>query len=216
MRSEEERAAISKRMKGNKHGRGNAGKVHSEEQKQAHSERMKGRKQTHETIAKRVAATKRAWERKSPEEKAAHIAKLHASVPDDYAVSSLEKKVHDELQRLRIEFTPQPFFHYWVDGEHQIIRPDIVIADRALVLEVQGCYYHGCSKCYPDGGSPKASVAGDERRRRELEELGYRVEFLWEHDLKLSVDLTWVVSLAPKIIPCSVERGNWFHRAGSD
>jgi DNA mismatch endonuclease (patch repair protein) len=72
--------------------------------------------------------------------------------------------------------------------------PDIVLPGRKLALFVHGCFWHG-HDCARGARVPKqnraywvAKVARnrarDERTRGELEALGWRVEVLWECELK--------------------------------
>jgi DNA mismatch endonuclease, patch repair protein len=68
--------------------------------------------------------------------------------------------------------------------------PDLVFPSRKTAVFVHGCYWHrheGCLCCYfPKSNVDfwekkfKGNVARDERVRRELEQLGWRVVTLWE------------------------------------
>ena len=68
--------------------------------------------------------------------------------------------------------------------------PDLVIPELGLVIFVNGCFWHGCPRCYT---APKHNRAwwnkkiADNRRRdrrvtRKLRYRGYSVIHLWEHD----------------------------------
>ena len=69
-------------------------------------------------------------------------------------------------------------------------KPDIVLPGRKTVVFVHGCFWHGHPGCkHADlPASNRAyweekigrNVARDARRRRELEELGWRVLVVWE------------------------------------
>jgi DNA mismatch endonuclease, patch repair protein len=72
--------------------------------------------------------------------------------------------------------------------------PDIVMPGRRLALFVHGCFWHG-HDCARGARVPKQNrdywvakvarnVARDERSRAALGELGWRVETLWECELK--------------------------------
>ncbi len=71
-------------------------------------------------------------------------------------------------------------------------KPDFVFKRQNLVVFVDGCFWHGCPRCYrlPDDNRPywKAKVMmnrrRDRRRNRELRALGWRVLRVWEHSLK--------------------------------
>jgi DNA mismatch endonuclease (patch repair protein) len=73
-------------------------------------------------------------------------------------------------------------------------NPDIVMPGRRLVLFVHGCFWHG-HDCARGARVPKANrdywtakiarnVARDERAREALATGGWRVETIWECELK--------------------------------
>ncbi|HEX4198802.1 MAG TPA: DNA mismatch endonuclease Vsr [Caulobacteraceae bacterium] len=73
-------------------------------------------------------------------------------------------------------------------------RPDIVMPGRKLAIFVHGCFWHGHT-CARGARVPKANRdywtgkiarnrARDEKTRTALEALGWRVEVVWECDLK--------------------------------
>jgi len=68
--------------------------------------------------------------------------------------------------------------------------PDLVIPALGLVIFVNGCFWHGCPRCYT---APKHNrtwwnkkISGNRRRDRrvtqKLRGRGYSVIHLWEHD----------------------------------
>ena len=72
-------------------------------------------------------------------------------------------------------------------------RPDLVFRKYLAVVFVHGCYWHRHSNCR-DASMPKSNVpfwtakfaenvARDQRVRRELRRLGWRVLVVWECDL---------------------------------
>lgn len=73
-------------------------------------------------------------------------------------------------------------------------KPDIVFIKCKLAVFVDGCFWHGCPKCYRRPSSNQsywdAKVAGnverDKRRRKELRRLGWKVIRFWEHDIQES------------------------------
>ena len=67
---------------------------------------------------------------------------------------------------------------------------DLVVSELKLAIFVNGCFWHGCPRCY---SAPKHNRAwwnrkiSNNRRRdrrvtRQLRDLGYSVIHLWEHD----------------------------------
>lgn len=71
-------------------------------------------------------------------------------------------------------------------------KPDLVILSLKLAIFVDGCFWHGCPQ---HGNMPKSNktywtskiignMARDEANTVELEENGWTVWRVWEHDLK--------------------------------
>ena len=68
--------------------------------------------------------------------------------------------------------------------------PDLVIPELGLVIFVNGCFWHGCPRCYTAPKHNRAwwnkKIAGNRRRdrrvTRKLRDQGYSVIHLWEHD----------------------------------
>jgi DNA mismatch endonuclease, patch repair protein len=68
-------------------------------------------------------------------------------------------------------------------------RPDFVFRNARLVVFVDGCFWHGCPKCYraPNANSRfwalkvQRNRARDRRYKRLLAAKGWRVIRIWEH-----------------------------------
>ena len=68
--------------------------------------------------------------------------------------------------------------------------PDLVIPDLGLTIFVNGCFWHGCPRCYTSPKHNRAwwdkKISNNQRRDRrvirKLREQGYSVLNLWEHD----------------------------------
>src|SRR5438445_12625862 len=71
-------------------------------------------------------------------------------------------------------------------------KPDFVFRLRRLAVFIDGCFWHGCPRCYrlPEDNRSywKAKVLSnrlrDRRRTRQLRSLHWRVLRIWEHSLK--------------------------------
>lgn len=70
-------------------------------------------------------------------------------------------------------------------------NPDFVFLDRRVALFVDGCYWHGCPKCYRRPSSNVAywdakvarNRARDLKNTARLRRQGWRVLRIWEHEL---------------------------------
>ena len=70
-------------------------------------------------------------------------------------------------------------------------KPDISNKGKRLVVFVDGCFWHGCPKCYREPETNRDfwrnKVEGNRRRREVvrdgLERQGFRVVEVWEHEV---------------------------------
>ena len=70
-------------------------------------------------------------------------------------------------------------------------KPDFSFREKRLAVFVDGCFWHGCPRCYSRPKSNRkfwdAKIARNRERDREvtleLRRLGWRVIRIWEHDL---------------------------------
>jgi G:T-mismatch repair DNA endonuclease (very short patch repair protein) len=60
--------------------------------------------------------------------------------------------------------------------------PDFVHRAKREVLEVLGCYFHGCPQHFPDVRMERTASTG--YKESIYKKHGYEVTFLWEHDIK--------------------------------
>ena len=72
-------------------------------------------------------------------------------------------------------------------------RPDIAFPGRKIAIFVHGCFWHHCPECsrdFPkkrrDYWQPKLerNMERDAQNEAKLEELGWHVIVIWEHELK--------------------------------
>lgn len=64
---------------------------------------------------------------------------------------------------------------------------DFADLDRKVAVEVQGCWHHSCRTCFPNSPehpTQQAVYANDERKRKYLEARGWRVLYIWEHEIR--------------------------------
>jgi DNA mismatch endonuclease (patch repair protein) len=70
-------------------------------------------------------------------------------------------------------------------------RPDLVISRDRIAVFVDGCFWHGCPRCYRRPSSNRIywdakverNMRRDRRQRGALRRLGWRVIRIWEHEV---------------------------------
>lgn len=75
--------------------------------------------------------------------------------------------------------------------------PDFVFPKRKLAVFIDGCFWHGCPKCYRRPKSSRAywdlkikrNKTRDQSNHSRLRTMGWSVIRIWEHELKGSTDL---------------------------
>jgi len=79
----------------------------------------------------------------------------------------------------------------WRRHQNVFGKPDFLFRRNRLALFVDGCFWHGCPRCYRRPKSNRkfwdAKIARNRERdrhvSRELRRLGWRVIRIWEHEL---------------------------------
>ena len=80
----------------------------------------------------------------------------------------------------------------WVMHEKTLPgKPDFVFMDKQVAVFVDGCFWHGCPICYRRPSSSQEywdnklskNSNRDKRNTASLEEMGWRVLRIWEHEL---------------------------------
>jgi DNA mismatch endonuclease (patch repair protein) len=79
----------------------------------------------------------------------------------------------------------------WRRNQALLGKPDFIFRRERVVVFVDGCFWHGCPKCYRRPGSNRkywdAKIAANRKRdryvSRELRGLGWQVVRIWQHQL---------------------------------
>ena len=80
-------------------------------------------------------------------------------------------------------------------------KPDIVFTKHKVVVFVDGCFWHKCSKCFVQPATNKkfwnkkfeGNVKRDRKVNRLLIENGYIVLRFWEHEIKSNLSKSYKV-----------------------
>lgn len=73
-------------------------------------------------------------------------------------------------------------------------KPDFIFLTKKVAVFVDGCFWHGCPKCYrrPNSrqeywdGKVLYNLSRDRRNRTRLRRMGWRVLRVWEHQITVS------------------------------
>jgi len=79
----------------------------------------------------------------------------------------------------------------WRRNQKLLGKPDFTFRRERVVVFVDGCFWHGCPKCYKRPSSNQefwdAKIAANRKRDRlvgrELSKLGWTVVRIWQHQL---------------------------------
>jgi DNA mismatch endonuclease (patch repair protein) len=80
----------------------------------------------------------------------------------------------------------------WRRNQKLFGKPDFVFPKKSLVVFVDGCFWHGCPRCYRRPHSNlkywDAKIVRNKNRdnkvKKVLQKLGWRVVRIWAHELK--------------------------------
>lgn len=85
----------------------------------------------------------------------------------------------------------------WRRNQPILGKPDFTFRRERTIIFVDGCFWHGCPKCYQRPGSNQtywdAKIAANRKRdryvSRELRNLGWQVVRIWQHQLVKSAQV---------------------------
>lgn len=95
--------------------------------------------------------------------------------------TKIEIKIQNFLKELKIKFLTN---HNIPEISNQY-KCDIFIPSMNLVIECDGCYWHGCPICKkPINNNIKNNIENDKITTEKLINLNYNIIRLWEHEIK--------------------------------
>ena len=76
-------------------------------------------------------------------------------------------------------------WEYTGDGSFKIgpYNPDWICRDQRKIIELNGCYWHGCSVCNYDNKYRKGKIKRDDKKIKYYKSLGWKVLVIWEHEV---------------------------------
>lgn len=100
-------------------------------------------------------------------------AKFRANHPEMILPTKPEQAIHNELIKLGILFETEKLIN-------DKFCVDVFVPKYNLIIYVDGCYWHACPIHCPNAKKPNY----DNARVPYLTKCGYKVELIWEHDIK--------------------------------
>ncbi len=98
-----------------------------------------------------------------------------------------EKKIHNILKGRKIKHKMHP---------KMFGSPDMLIGDTKTAVFLDGCFWHGCPKCYIEPKTNRAywipkirrNISRDREVKKRLKKEGYKIVRIWEHEIKNNFD----------------------------
>ena len=97
-------------------------------------------------------------------------------------------------------------FRYRIHDKTVFGKPDISNKSKKIAIFVDGCFWHGCSKCYKEPTTNiqfwRKKIHHNKNRRRvvkkELKKQGWKMIEIWEHQLETQIILSSVLKQIKK------------------
>lgn len=104
-----------------------------------------------------------------------------------YRDTKPERKVQNALRRMYIDYRKHKILFGLLPQPYKYHRFDIIVDARKLIIEIQGCYWHGCPICYSNPSELQKNTSDKDQKIRALAEAGgWKVVWLWEHDININ------------------------------
>lgn len=104
-------------------------------------------------------------------------------------MSKIRSKGNISTELKMVQLLKSNSIHGWRRHQKLLGQPDFVFRDRKVAVFIDGCFWHGCPRCYI---KPKSNIeywsgkivrnkARGKEVNRELRRLGWKVLRFWEH-----------------------------------
>lgn len=134
------------------------------------------------------------------------IDRKHSNTATDHVSKAVRSSImravkskggHSTERKLRSAIASQGISGWKTNVEELPGKPDVVFVHERLAVFVDGCFWHGCPKCYRRPQSNQdywdrkvaRNIQRDKTKRRQLRRLGWSIVQLWEHDFKVSASV---------------------------
>lgn len=155
--------------------------IRSEEEKKQISEKLMGHEVSNETKEKIRNSLEG---RKLTEEHRENIAKAQRDRIFPFKDTSIEIQVQNILSENKIPFEKHIIIPNLLSGKLKYHKFDIVLSNHKILIEVNGCYWHGCSICYKNPNNLQLKkINRDKKMKEEILKTDWKLIEIWEHDL---------------------------------
>ena len=178
--TEETKAKMSQTRKGRPSG--SKGRVQSAEERAMRSEAHKKRYQRPGERERQAASIQERWDKAGNKHRPETIEKMKGARANQVfplVDTKPEKTIQKYLTVLGLEFET----HRMAKGLLSRHQWDIVLVKLRLLIEVDGCYWHGCERCCPNSEIGKENHERDGFLTTAAEAAGWKVVRIWEHDI---------------------------------
>jgi len=127
-----------------------------------------------ETRKRQSESGRKRWERKTEEEKAKYASFLIEGARD-ITNSSIEDAYAEQLDAQGVIYERQKRIGWY--------KVDFYVPVENRIIEVNGCYWHGCEQCERIRDDYEEKRKADNKRYEYLRHKGYTVDVVWEHEL---------------------------------
>ena len=109
-----------------------------------------------------------------------------------YTMSRIRSKGNQSTELMMIAIFREYGIKGWRRNQKVDGKPDFVFLPQKVAIFVDGCFWHGCPRCFIPPKSNKeywkTKIARNKKRDRKtnkvLDEKGWKVLRFWEHSLK--------------------------------
>jgi len=93
----------------------------------------------------------------------------------------LETQLLDLIKQNSLPFIYTGNGSFWI----KYANPDFVSTNaKKRAVEMNGCYWHNCPKCYPKKGGFRGNKHRDEYRKELYKKYGWKVITIWGHEVE--------------------------------
>lgn len=92
--------------------------------------------------------------------------------------TSIETFVYDILDEIGVKYIKQKAI--------RIHNVDAYLPEFNTIIQIHGCYYHGCPTCYlvPKNNIQRKNIEKDRKANQTFEKEGHILVEIWEHEIK--------------------------------